>query len=273
VKLDFRAKKYIVKELRAGVSASKLAAVYHVSRIHVYRLARQPDLHEKPVGRPKTVYQQSVRDLVVQLKRQNGWGVHKLTFMLKRDHQTVLSHNAVHRILTERGEITRQPEKGKRYEYIRFQRAHSNSMWQTDWKWLSEEECWLTAYLDDHSRFIVATTKLTEATTDNTLELFHKAGKQHGYPREVLTDHGSQYWNKYGSRYDEELQKVGVEHILGRVKKPTTTGKMERFWWTYMQEAPSFASLKEYLSHYNNQRQHQSLNYQTPAKIYYQDRL
>jgi hypothetical protein len=50
VKLDFRARKYIVKELCAGVSASKLAAVYHVSRVHVYRLARQPDLHEKPVG-------------------------------------------------------------------------------------------------------------------------------------------------------------------------------------------------------------------------------
>lgn len=271
--LDFRAKKYIVKELHAGVSASKLAEVYHISRRHVYRLANQPDLSVKPVGRHVTAYSQTVRDLVVQLKKQHGWGVHKLRFMLERDHQTKLSMRAVYRILKERGEIFKQPEKGKRYNYIRFQRAHSNSMWQTDWKWLSDEECWLTAYLDDHSRFIVGASKLTEATTDNTLELFHKAGKQHGYPREVLTDHGSQYWSKYGSRYDDSLQTVGVAHILGRVKKPTTTGKMERFWWTYMQEAGQSASLEEYLLQYNYHRQHQSLNYETPAKIYYQDRL
>jgi len=273
VKLDFLVKKHILRELERGVPARVLAEYYGVSKRHVNRINALKDLPANPVGRPKEAYSQEIRDLIVRLKRLHGWGIHKLTFMLKRDYGMSLSHNAVYRILKERGEISKAPEKGKRYKYIRFERTHSNTMWQTDWKWLSDEECWLTAYLDDHSRFIVSASKYTEATTDNTLELFHKAGKKHGYPEQVLTDHGSQYWNKYGSRYESELSLVGVEHILGRVKKPTTTGKIERFWWTYMQEAGGFNSLQQYIHHYNHQRQHQSLNYQTPAKIYEKEKV
>lgn len=272
MKLSFRARKHIVKELESGVPASRLARHYRISRNHVYRLATLDDLSLKPAGRPKNTYPQSVRDLVVRLKHKHGWGVHKLTFMLNRDHNIQLSHNAVYRILSERGAIAKHPEKGKRYDYIRFERHHANSMWQTDWKWLSEADCWLTAYLDDHSRFVVGASKYTEATTENTLELFHKAGTKNGYPREVLTDHGSQYWNKYGSKYDEALQAAGVEHILGRIKKPTTTGKIERWFLTYVQEAGVFATLQEFIRHYNYKRQHQSLGYQTPAKIYFKDR-
>lgn len=248
-----------------------LAEHYHISRNHVYRLAKLDDLATKLPGRHKTDYKQSVRDLVVKLKREQHWGVHKLRFMLERDYKTKLSTRAVYRILKERGAINKEPQKAKRYKYIRFERQHSNSMWQTDWKWLSEEECWLTAYLDDHSRFVVGANKFTEATTDNTLNLFHKSGTKHGYPREVLTDHGSQYWNKYGSKYEQALSDLGVEHILGRVKKPTTTGKIERFWLTYVQEAEPFNTLQQFIKHYNHKRQHQSLGYRTPAEIYKKD--
>jgi putative transposase len=261
-----------VKKLDSGVSASRLAKHYHISRNHVYRLARLKDLSFKQVGRPKESQSQSVRDLVVQLKREKHWGVHKLVFMLKRDYKTNLSTRAVYTILKERNEIHKEPKKAKRYDYISFERMHSNTMWQTDWKWLYNEECWLTAYLDDHSRFVVGASMFTEATTDNTLELFHKAGKQYGYPEQVLTDHGSQYYNKYGSRYDESLNSVGVEHILGRIKKPTTTGKIERFWLTYVNEKQSNQTTNDFLKYYNNQRQHQSLKYQTPKTIYEKDR-
>jgi putative transposase len=278
-KLDFRTRKYIVKELRKGVSVIKLARHYGVSRVWVYKLKNQAldngidSLMEKSVGRPKENHSQKIRDLIVKLKREHDWGVHKLTFILKRDHKIKLSHNAVHRILTERGEISKDPKKGYRHNYIRYERQHSNSMWQTDWKWLSEEECWLTAYLDDHSRFIIGASKFTEATTDNTLELFHKSAKKYEYPKQVLTDHGSQYWSKYGSRYSADLEDHGVEHILGRVKKPTTTGKIERWWLTYMHESNPFPTLTAFVHHYNHKRDHQSLNYQTPATIYKKDKV
>jgi len=270
-KLTLKARKHIVKELKEGMLASVLAEHYKISRNHVYRIARQDTISFKEVGRPKKQYTQQTKDLIVKLKKEKGWGVHKITFMLNRDYNTKLSHNAVYRILTERGAINKQPEKGKRYKYVRFERHHSNSMWQTDWKYLAEEERWLTAYLDDHSRFIVGASKFTKATTQNTLDLFHSSTKSFGYPREVLTDHGSQYWNKYGSRYQKELDKVGVEHILGRIKKPTTTGKIERFWLTYIQEHKNHNNLSDFIHYYNHERQHQSLEYKTPAEIYYKD--
>jgi len=271
MKLGFRTRKYIVRELEQGIPARVLAQHFGVSKRHVNRLARMSDLALKPVGRPRNQYPQQAIDLVVKLKKERGWGVHKITFMLKRDHGVRLSHNAVHRILSERGEIKQHPEKGFRYTYIRYERHHSNSMWQTDWKWLSDEECWLTAYLDDHSRFVVGASKFTEATTTNTLELFHQSAGKHGYPKQVLTDHGTQYWKQSGSKYTKELKKSGVKHILGRIKKPTTTGKIERWWLTYIHESTPYKTLPDFLHYYNHQRSHQSLGYQTPATIYHQD--
>src|SRR3989304_604051 len=45
------------------------------------------------------------------------------------------------------------PRPRRKHAYVRFERDHSNSMWQTDWKQL-DGGAWLTAYLDDHSRFV-----------------------------------------------------------------------------------------------------------------------
>jgi transposase InsO family protein len=268
VKLDLRNKRCIIRQLSRGVKANVLAKHYGVSKRHINRLRHVDFTNVAPVGRPRKIVEQSTRDLIVQLKKENQFGVHKLKFMLKRNHKIKLSDYYVHKVLVERNEITKQPEKGFRYKYIKFQRQHPNSMWQTDWKWLSDEECWLTAYLDDCSRFVVGSAKYTEATTDNTLELFHHAGEKHGYPKQILSDHGCQYWTKNGSRYTRELEHCGVEHIIGKIKKPTTTGKIERFWLTYVNEKHSNQTHQQFIKYYNYERQHQSLNYQPPAQIY-----
>lgn len=43
------------------------------------------------------------------------------------------------------------------------------------------------------SRFVTAAAIYDEATTHNALELFEAAGARFGHPRQVLTDHGSQF--------------------------------------------------------------------------------
>ncbi|MFH1588534.1 MAG: DDE-type integrase/transposase/recombinase [Candidatus Diapherotrites archaeon] len=268
MRLSFRAKKKIVKDFRSGVSASVLSKHFDVSKRHVYRLASQEFLVYEDIGRPKKEYPQELRDRIVELKRETSWGVHKLTFMLNKQQGLKLSHNAVHKILIERGEIKKEPKKSKRYKYIRFERQNPNSLWQTDWKWLSEEDCWLTAYLDDYSRFIVGASKFTEATTENTLKLLHKSAKKYVYPREILTDHGTQYWKKQGSKYQTELEKLGIKHIVGRIQHPQTTGKIERWWLTYIQESKPFNNLTKFIKYYNYKRPHQSLAYETPKTRY-----
>ena len=69
------------------------------------------------------------------------------------------------------------------------------------------------------------------------------------------------------------LEAHGVEHILqhilGSIGKPTTQGKTECFWQTFELYYPRFNDGTEFLEHYNYVRPHRSLNFLTPAEVYY----
>ena len=165
------------------------------------------------------------------------------------------------------------PKKGRRKNYIRWERKHSNSLWQTDFCWIERLECWLCGWLDDHSRFVPIADYITEATTDNVITLFEKAAKKHGYPRQTLSDRGSQFYPNLGRscRFLEHMKSKEVEHIFASIKKPTTCGKLERFWGTHNQERWNFSSFRKFLNHYNHKGPHMSLEYLTPYEVYMRD--
>jgi len=89
-----------------------------------------------------------------------------------------------------------------------------------------------------------------------------------GTPRQILTDQGVQFYSmKHGeSSSDRKLKELGVEHIMSGIGKPTTTGKVERFFVTYSLEAGKCNTLEYFIHCYNFIRSHQSLDYQTPAE-------
>ena len=106
--------------------------------------------------------------------------------------------------------------------------------------------------MDDHSQFVPVAEYMTEATSDNVIRLFEKGAKRFGYPRQTLSDRG-------------------VGHIYASVKKPTTCGKLERFWGTHNTERWNYTSLMKFIYYYNYKRPHMSLNYRTPHEIYIKD--
>ncbi len=277
--LTQKKKLWIVREREKGVlSVKDIASVQKVSRRTVERLWKDymenglSALEAKPRGRPKQRVPKHVRDLVVKTKKDTGFGVRRMEGVLglKGVH---IPHNRIHEILSEAGLVEHNPKKGKRKNYIRWERKHSNSLWQTDFCWIERLECWLCAWLDDHSRFVPVAEYLTEATTEEALRLFEKAAKKHGYPRQTLSDRGTQFYPNLGEtcRFLEHLQNKGVEHIYASVKKPTTCGKLERFWGTHNRERWNFTSLKKFLNYYNHKRPHMSLGYYTPHAIYIRD--
>jgi len=103
--------------------------------------------------------------------------------------------------------------------------------------------------------------------------LFNKASKKYGLPKEVLSDRGTQYYSQRGEncKFSEYLRSLGVKHILASVKKPTTTGKLERFWLTHNKERWNFNSLTRFVRFYNFERPHMSLNYLTPYEVFQRD--
>lgn len=115
-------------------------------------------------------------------------------------------------------------------------------------------------------------------TAEFALKLFRKCGKRYGFPGQVLTDQGSQFYcvEKEGKRrgvseFTQTLKELGVQHIVASKRRPTTIGKVGRFYRTYEGEAWRYKTLGAFLRYYSYQRTHQAMNYQTPAEVYFRD--
>jgi transposase InsO family protein len=87
-----------------------------------------------------------------------------------------------------------------------------------------------------------------EATTDNVLETLQEALSNGRTPKQILSDHGTQYWsNDSPGRFTNFCQTHGIEHIQSSTGKPTTQGKIERFFQTFEAYHPRFNDMKDFL--------------------------
>jgi transposase InsO family protein len=87
----------------------------------------------------------------------------------------------------------------------------------------------------------------------------------------LMTDNGSGYRSKLHRKACEAL---GIRHLFTRPYRPRTNGKAERFirtllaGWAYQRpyatSAERNAALADFMTHYNTQRPHRSLNGHTP---------
>lgn len=274
--LNIEKKRWIVRQKEHGkLSDSEIAMAQGISRRYVQKIwvaYQNEGLTEKSLGRPEDKLSLKIRKKIITL-RKKGHGIRRIEGLLKVEGISV-SHNKIHKLLTRLGMVIPEPKKGRRKNYVRWEKKHSNSLWQTDFCWVEKLECWLCAWLDDHSRFVPVADYLTEATTDNVLGLFEKAAKKHGYPRQTLSDRGTQFYTSLGEtcRFLEHMKSRKVEHIFASVKKPTTCGKLERFWGTHNKERWNFSSLRKFLYFYNHKRPHMSLEYLTPYVVYVRDK-
>jgi hypothetical protein len=124
----------------------------------------------------------------------------------------------VYRILRSSG-LNRplQTPRVKR-SYTRWQRKHPNSLWQCDLKVVPPAR-WLITNLDDHSRFVTGSERFNEGTTENVIWLLDRAIHEYSKPREILADHGPQFWavRRGESSFDAYCHKKEIKHILGGI--------------------------------------------------------
>ncbi len=264
----YKVRRWAVKRARRrNANITEIARVLGVTRQTIYNwLAR---FYEgsyaalKPQSkRPHTTQKtsQEVEDLVLEARDKTEYGCEKLAYVIQ------VASTTVYRIL-RRNDIIK-PMKKKRRKWKFFQRKHANSMWQMDLKNLSGN-WWSISLLDDHSRFIVGFRIFPHVpTTDNVIELTNQSICKYGKPREILTDHGAQFFANRGgiSRFDVHCVKENIMHILAGVRKPTTIGKVER--WhriledeflpklTWGDERSLNEQAKSYAWHYNYDRPH-----------------
>jgi putative transposase len=218
--------------------------------------------------RPKTIHSKITPDIekkIVSLRNKTGWGENKITDYFD------LSHTSINKILNKNDLTKPNKNRKKRIKYIRWQRKHPNSLWQSDTSDQKVKDKYVLSIIDDCSRYCLAMTPLNEISTEIITNIFDQQIKIHGKPREILTDNGSVYGSKSThSKFDRWCKKRGIKHIRSAIHSPTTTGKVERLFQTMVNEMPFCNNDPElFRMRYNHFRHHTSLEKKTPSDIYF----
>lgn len=269
-------RKWIVRRRLEGMPVTAICAQVRIRRKvfyywwNRYQAEGWMGLEERRRGRPEGAEPDSLlRRKVVKLRERYGWGPNKIAGQLSHKGFAI-DHNQAYRIIREAGLNRPITEPRKTWGTKRFQRDHCNSLWQADFKLCSDDN-WMISFQDDHSRFITGSVKIWSPTGENAILLLERAVKRYGVPEQVLTDQGTQFKPARGetSEFAIQCHELGIEHITASVRRPTTIGKIEAFHKAYETEAHLFSQHWTFIRYYNYTRPHESLNYLTPAEIYF----
>ena len=268
-------RRWCIRRRGEGVSANEICTAAQIPRrtfynwLNSYRQSGLEGLEPKS-RRPCTIHRtpSEIVEKVILIRQETGWCPHKIAGHLHLQG-TPIGHMTAYRILCQEGLNHPLQKPRTKRSYIRWERRHSNSLWQCDLKITGSR--WLITILDDHSRFVTASQIFNQGTAENAIRLLNQAIHEYAKPREILTDHGSQFYSiRQGeSTFTQFCLEKGITHILGGIGKPTTLGKIERWFRTYDQEHDRFQLHRKFVNYYNYERPHMSLNYKTPAEVYF----
>jgi transposase InsO family protein len=254
-----------------------------------YQLGGEQALVPKRAGRPRQERDLSdpVARAVMALKQEHPeYGARRIRDLVQRFEALGVSASTVQRVLADAGMVTPPMpgpvDRGERPPR-RFERAAPNQLWQSDiftFLLRRHERLYLTAFMDDHSRFMVSFVLAHHQKGSLVLEALERGIAAYGTPVEVLTDQGRQYTAWRGETlFEERLRQYGIRHIKSRPQHPETLGKIERFWKTLWDEFLSrtvFADFADcqrrlglFVEGYNFQRPHQALDGLVPADRYF----
>lgn len=215
------------------------------------------------------------------------YGSPKIPAQLKRDGYRV-NHKRIERLMRVMGiqAIYPKPDTSKRhsdhtiYPYLLRKMAitHPNQVWGADITYVRADSTWfyLVAILDWYSRYVMAW-RLSRSLTSQFCITALKQALNTAQPHIHNSDQGSQftsheYLNALGQHKDIRISMDGRGRCFDNIFN-------ERLWRTvkyeevYLKDYSSYQEANESLTHYftsyNTERLHQSLNYQTPAEIYF----
>jgi putative transposase len=274
-----RLRSWIVRKRLEGKSVAEICVQAQISRKVFYYWWKRyqaegwKGLEEKQRGRPEgPEIDGALKEKVIKLRERYGWGPSKIAGHLNHKGFDI-DHNQAYRVICEAGLNHPINEPRKTWGTKRFQREHSNSLWQADFKLCSDDN-WMISFQDDHSRFITGSVKIWVPTGENAILLLEKTVRKYGVPEQVLTDQGTQFKPARGgmSEFALHCRDLGIEHITASKRRPTTIGKIEAFHKAYEAESHLFNQHWCFICYYNWTRPHEALSYLTPAEIYFKDR-
>jgi len=284
----------VLAVIRDGVSIVEVAHRFDVSRQAVHRWLRWyedqglPGLVDRSHRPPRCPHQMpaDVEVWVLEARRRNpDWGPRRLVHEATRAAlDPVPSRSGVYRALKRAGLIDPGARRRRDRKFRRWERGGAMELWQMDVVGgvvlADGRELKILTGIDDHSRFVVCAGLMERATSRAVCDHFAAAIRRYGVPSELLTDNGKVFTGRFGARdtevlFDRICRENGIDHLLTAPRRPTTTGKIERFHRTLRSEfltgrvfadlAAAQDELDGWVASYNTERPHQALGMATPA--------
>lgn len=159
---------------------------------------------------------------------------------------------------------------------VKIERVHQ--VWSTDITYIRIKGGWiyLTAVIDWHSRYVISWELSITMEEGFCIQALEKALKK-ATPEIFNTDQGSQFTSK---NFLKILEDKSIRISMDGKGRCLDNIFCERLWRSVKYEDvylkdyetvfQAHRELKKYFNFYNNERLHQSLNYKTPAEVYFQ---
>ena len=280
---------------KAGQSTEDFARLWGVNPRSLRMWVRKyeqggPKSLESRMGRKpgkKPLAPELAEAIVAVKQRFPHFGLRKMRDFLARFNGVKASPRKIRRAVKEAA-LPPTPAPAKRWRkkpvIRRFERAKPGDLWQSDITSFNlarhSQRVYLVAFMDDHSRYVVAWKLGLRQTQDFVQECLLEGIQRWGKPKEVLTDQGRQYFAWRGkSDFQRLLEKQGIQHVVSRAHHPETLGKCERFWETVGQEfwgrvqpqelGEAQERLAHFIAHYNHFRPHQGIGGSVPADRFF----
>jgi putative transposase len=251
-----------------------LEHVISIVRYQTFRCWLRDERQQKPVRkrgrRPTPEY---VRELVIRIAQETGWGYTRILGELKKLGVTRISRQTVVNILKANG-LEPGPRRGPG-TWDEFLKIHAQTLWQCDFfskRILSRvgmPQVFALVFLNVATRRVwisPATRHPTEVWVEEQAKAFIEHAKSEQLGVGLVTRDNDQIYKK---GFDRVMKEAGVDSRRLAFRAPNTNAYVERFIQTLQVECLDHFLVfgkkhldylvREYVEHYHTERPHQGL--------------
>lgn len=161
--------------------------------------------------------------------------------------------------------------------------SKTNNLWSIDLTptMIGPYQCSILAIIDHFSRKLIHINFFFgEPGAEWIINNLKYAIYEYACPKSIITDNGNQFID---NEFKKFIHAYNIDHRKGKVKKPYSNGKVERFFLSLKSEALRLFPLltenrigkliRDYHIYYNKYRPNQAINGATPDEVYYSNEI